>query len=85
MLDVSIIYYDEQDIDKLAKLRLALDIEYEYLENEFFDMGFKNVIERFLGGEKNRLKARFSQWLTMCLMNIQLDQWEKLKGIGVFR
>jgi hypothetical protein len=83
MLDVSIIHYDEQDLDKLAKLRLALDNEYEYFENELSDMGFKNAIERFLRGERNRLKTRFSQWLTMCLMNIQPNQWERLKGIGV--
>jgi hypothetical protein len=79
MLDVNIIQYDEQDLDKLAKLRLALDTKYEYLENELFDKGFKNAIKRFLRGERNRLKARFSQGLTMCPMNIQLKQWERLK------
>jgi hypothetical protein len=63
----------------LAKLRLALDNAYEYLENEFSNKGFKNAIKRFLRGKRNRLKARFSQRLTMCPMNIQLDQWERLK------
>jgi len=79
MLDVSIIHYDEQDLDKLAKLRLALDTKYEYLGNEFSDKGFKNAIKRFLRGERNRLKTRFSQRLTMCPMNIQPNQWERLK------
>jgi len=79
MLDVSIIHYDEQDPNKLAKLRLALDTDYEYLENELYDKGFKNAIKRFLRGEGNRLKARFSQGLTVCPMNSQLDQWERLK------
>jgi len=54
----------------LAKLRLVLDNEYEYLENELSDRGFKNAIKRFLRGKKNKLKARFSQGLTMCIMNI---------------
>jgi hypothetical protein len=52
MLNVSIIHCDEQDLDKLAKLRLALDTKYEYLENELFDKWFKNAINRFLRGEK---------------------------------
>jgi hypothetical protein len=50
MLNVSIIHCDEQDLDKLAKLRLALDTKYEYLENELFDKRFKNAINRFLRG-----------------------------------
>jgi hypothetical protein len=79
MLDVSIIRYDEQDLDKLAKLRLALDTKYEYLENKLSDRGLKNAINRFLRGERNRLKARFSQGLTMCPMNIQANQWERFK------
>jgi hypothetical protein len=58
----------------MAKLRMALDDEFEYLDNELSNMGFKNAIKRFLRGEKNRLKARFQQGLIMCLMNIQLDQ-----------
>ncbi len=79
MLDVNIIHYDEQDLDKLVKLRLVLDNEYEYLENKFSVRGFKNAIKRFLRGKKNMLKARFSQGLTMCTMNIQPNQWERLK------
>jgi hypothetical protein len=79
MLHVSIIHYDEHDPNKLAKLRLVLDKEYEYLENELFDRGFKNTIKRFLRGKRNKLKARFSQRLTMCTMNIQPNQWERLK------
>jgi hypothetical protein len=51
MLDVSIIHNDKQDHDKLAKLRLALNIEYKYLENELSDKEFKNAIKRFLRGE----------------------------------
>jgi hypothetical protein len=50
-----------------------------YLENELFDRGFKNAIKRFFKGKRNRLKARFSQRLTMCFMNSQLDKWERLK------
>jgi hypothetical protein len=50
-----------------------------YLENELFGRGFKNAIIRFFKGKKNRLKARFSQRLTMCFMNIQLNKWERLK------
>jgi hypothetical protein len=49
---------------------LVLDNKYEYLENELSDRGFKNAIKRFLRGKKNKLKARFSQGLTMCTMNI---------------
>jgi len=63
----------------LAKLRLVLDNEYEYLENELSDRGFKNAIKRFLRGKKNKLKARFSKGLTMCTMNIQPNQWKRLK------
>ncbi len=73
MLDVNIIHYDEHDPNKLVELRLALDNEYEYLENELFDKGFKNEKKRFLKGERNKLKTRFSQGLTMCPMNIQPD------------
>jgi hypothetical protein len=47
-----------------------------YLENEPSNRGFKNAIKRFFQG---RLKARFSQRLTMCPMNIQLHKWERLK------
>ncbi len=79
MLDLSIIHYDEQDPNKLTKLRLVLDNEYEYLENELFDRGFKNAIKRFLRGKEKKLKARFSRGLSMCTMNIQLTQWERLK------
>ncbi len=63
----------------MAKLRMALNDEFEYLENELFERGFKNAIKRFLRGEKNRLKARFQQGLIMCPMNIQLNPWERLK------
>jgi hypothetical protein len=63
----------------LAKLRLATDIEYEYLENELSHRGFKNAIKRFLKGEMNRLKLRFSQGLIMSPMNIQPYQWERFK------
>jgi hypothetical protein len=72
MLDVSIIHYHEQDPNKLAKLRLVLDNEYEYLENELSNRGFKNAIKRFLRGKRNMLKARFSQGLTMCIMTFNL-------------
>jgi hypothetical protein len=47
----------------LAKLRLVLDNEYEYIENELFDKGFKNAIKRFLRGEKNKLKTRLNHML----------------------
>jgi hypothetical protein len=53
MLDVSIIHYDEQDFDKLAKLKLALDNAYAYLQNELSNKGFKNAIKRFVRGERN--------------------------------
>jgi hypothetical protein len=34
MLNLNIIHYDQYNVDDLKKLRLALDNEFEYLDNE---------------------------------------------------
>jgi hypothetical protein len=49
MLDVNIIHYDEHNTNDLVELRLALENEFEYHDNELFKKGFK--------GFKNAIKG----------------------------
>jgi hypothetical protein len=63
----------------LDKLRLALDREFEYVDNELFTIRFKNVVKRWLKTKCCKLKALCLGGKTKYLVNIELGHWEKLK------
>jgi hypothetical protein len=59
-------------------LRITLDKEFEYFENEPSTVGLRNVVKRWLKTKRNKLKSRFLGGRSKCLVNIELVHWENL-------
>jgi len=51
---------------------VGLDKEFEYVDNEFSVVGFKNVVKRSLKTKRNKLKARYIVVKKDCPINIEL-------------
>jgi hypothetical protein len=58
--------------ESLEKLKVGLDKEFEYVDNEFCVVGFKNVVKRSLKTKRNKLKARYIAVKKDCPINIEL-------------
>ncbi len=58
--------------ESLEKLNVGLDKEFEYVDNEFSVVGFKNVVKRSLKTKRNKLKARYIVVKKDCPINIEL-------------
>ncbi len=63
-----------------GKLRVDLDKEFEYLDNELSMVGFKNVVKRWLLTQKNILKARYMARKKDYPINIEPNFLVKLKA-----
>jgi hypothetical protein len=48
VLDVNVIEWECHKPTSLKKLRAALDKQFEYVNNEFFVVGFRNMVKRWL-------------------------------------
>jgi hypothetical protein len=48
ILDVNVIKWERREPTSLEKLRAALDRQFEYVNNEFSMVGFKNMVKRWL-------------------------------------
>ncbi len=59
---------------------MGLDKEFEYLDNELFVVGFKNVVKRWLKTKRSKLKARYMASNKDCIINIEPTHWERLKA-----
>ncbi len=57
-----------------------MDKEFEYLDNEFSMVGFRNVVKRWLKIEKSILKARYMARKKNCSINIEPDYLVRLKA-----
>lgn len=66
-----------------SRLHKEVDVNFryffEYVDNELSTMGFRNMVKRRLKTEKNKLKTRFLEGRTKCLINIESTHWERLK------
>ncbi len=47
-MDVNIIEWEHHEPMSFEKLRVALDRQFEYVDNEFFVVGFRNMVKRWL-------------------------------------
>ncbi len=57
-----------------------MDKEFEYLDNELFVVGFRNVVKRWLKIEGSILKARYMARKKDCPINIEHDYLVRLKA-----
>jgi hypothetical protein len=61
-------------------LRVALDKDFEYMDNELSVIAFKNVVKRWLKIERCTLKTWSMAGKRDYPINIQHAHWEKLKS-----
>jgi hypothetical protein len=61
-------------------MKVGLDKEFEYLDNELFVVGFRNVVKKWLKTKRNKLKVRYMARNKDCLINIEPIHWERLKA-----
>ncbi len=71
--------WEHHEPSSLEKLKVVLDRQFEYLDNELFVVGFRNVVKRWLKIEINKLKVRFMEGKKDCPVNIEHVHWERLK------
>ena len=80
-LDVSIIKVRDQNAEAYARLREAIDSEFEYVGHPISDVGFKEAVSRCMKGERSRLhKLYTSRPDRDCPPKEQADVWERLKS-----
>jgi len=79
ILDISVLQWEGHELSSLDNLGVALDKEFEYVENELSIIGFKNVMKRWLKTKHCKLKALYFGGKTKCLVNVKPVYWEKLK------
>jgi hypothetical protein len=70
-MDVNVIKCKCHKPSSLKKLKKTLDREFEYVDNEFSLVGFKNVMKRWLKIERSKLKIRFMAGKKDCHVNIE--------------
>ena len=78
ILDVSILRWKLQQPSSVEKLRSALDSQFEYLEHNLSDVGFKNAVKRQMKTERAKMKAWFMAGKKQCPVFIEPDQWARL-------
>jgi hypothetical protein len=78
ILDVSCVRWEDQSPSSIEKLRSALDNEFEYLENNLSERGFKNAVKRQMKADRSKMKAWFLGGKKECPVYIQPDQWTRL-------
>ena len=78
ILDVSCVRWEEQSPSNIEKLRNALDNEFEYLDNNLSERGFKNAVRRQMKTDRSKMKAWFLGGKKDCPVYIQHDQWARL-------
>ena len=78
ILDVSILKWKLQPPRSVEKLRSAIDNEFEYLDHNLSDMGFKNAVKRQMKTERSKMKGWFVSGKKECPVFIEPDQWARL-------
>jgi hypothetical protein len=53
---MAIVKLGDQNVVDMGELRRVMDIEFEYLQLELNDWGFKNCVRRFMKFERFQLK-----------------------------
>ena len=74
ILDVSCVRWEEQFPSNIEKLKNVLDNEFEYLENNLSERGFKNAVRRQMKIDRSKMKAWFLGGMKDCPVYIQTDQ-----------
>ena len=62
----------------VEKLRSAIDNEFEYLDHNLSDLGFKNVVKRQMKTERSKMKGWYLSGKKDCPVFIEPDQWARL-------
>ena len=78
ILDVSVLTWKLQNPGSVAKLRSALNNEFEHLDHNLSDVGFKNAVKRQMKTERAKMKGWFMAGRKQCPVFIELDQWARL-------
>lgn len=78
ILDVSCVKWEDQSPSSIEKLRSALDNEFEYLENNLSERGFKNAVKMQMKTDRSKMKAWFLSGKKACPVYIEPDQWARL-------
>lgn len=81
ILDMSVIDWDKHKPQTLKKLKESMDLEFEYVGGSLSNKGFRNAVQRFLRGERCRLKKLSNpENDDDCPVNIDPEQWKRLKA-----
>jgi oligoribonuclease NrnB/cAMP/cGMP phosphodiesterase (DHH superfamily) len=59
ILDINVVSWVDHHLDSIEKLKLALDKEFEYVDNKLSTVGFRNVVKRWLKTKRTKSKTRF--------------------------
>ena len=78
ILDVSCLRWKLQHPSSVEKLRSAIDNQFEYLEHNLSDLGFKNAVKRQMKTERSKMKSWFLSGKKECPVFIEPDQWARL-------
>ena len=73
ILDVSILKWKLQHPSSVEKLRSTIDNEFEYLDHNLSDLGFKNVVKRQMKTERSKMKGWFMSGKKECHVFIEAD------------
>jgi len=79
ILVISVLQWEGHEPSSLNKLKVVLDKEFEYVNDELTIVKFKNVVKRWLKTECCKLKAMYLGGKTECPVNIEIAHWKKLK------
>jgi hypothetical protein len=69
-LDMSMLSWRDQSPSALAELTERLDRDFEYVEYNLSEQGFRNAVKRFMKTEQSRLKTRYLEGHTKCPLHI---------------
>ena len=77
-LDVSCLRWKSQQPSSVEKLRSAIDVQFEYLDHNLSDLGFKNAVKRQMKTERSKMKGWYLSGKKECPVFIEPDQWARL-------
>ncbi len=78
-LNMVMVTITEQDLIDMAKLRLQLDVKFEYLGGELSVVGFRDCVRQFMKGKKSRLKRSYAHKGAKAYpFGVDQEQWDKL-------
>ena len=73
ILDMSVLSWEGQSIHALNELQDRLNQDFEYVDYNLSENGFRNAMKRFMKTEHFRLKTKYREGHRECPVHIEED------------